>query len=116
MPVYVCMRVLCMCVRVHVCVCVQARQAWSVICVHPKEQTRKQQQTNKNSRGLKNVEYVCVRACVCVCVCVCVYPAVIGDLTSAGVQIHGLFARNSNGPGGTSGAHTTRCEERPVLL
>ncbi len=22
---------------------------------------------------------------------------------------------NSNGPGGTSGAHTTCCEERPVL-
>ncbi len=23
---------------------------------------------------------------------------------------------NSNGPGGTSGAHTTCCEERPVFL
>ncbi len=26
------------------------------------------------------------------------------------------FLMNSNGPGGTSGAHTTYCEERPVLL
>ncbi len=44
-----------------------------------------------------------------------VYPAVIGYLVFAGVQIQGLFSCNSNGPGGTSGAHTTCCEERPVL-
>ncbi len=37
------------------------------------------------------------------------------DLAFAGVQIQGLFSWNSNGPGGTSGAHTTCCEERPVL-
>ncbi len=45
-----------------------------------------------------------------------VHPAVIGYLAFAGVQIQGLFSWNSNGPGGTSGAHTTCCEERPVLL
>ncbi len=45
-----------------------------------------------------------------------IYPAVIGDLAFAGVQIQGLFSWNSNGPGGTSGAHTTCCEERLVLL
>ncbi len=58
--------------------------------------------------------------CVCVCVLACVHPfvhpAVIGYLAFAGVQIQGLFSRNSNGPGGTSGAHTTCCEERSVLL
>ncbi len=45
-----------------------------------------------------------------------VHPAVIRDLAFAGVQIQGLFSCNSNGPGGTSGAHTTCCEERLVLL
>ncbi len=45
-----------------------------------------------------------------------VHPAVIGYLAFAGVQIQGLFSCNSNGPGETSGAHTTCCEERPVLL
>ncbi len=40
-----------------------------------------------------------------------VHPAVIGYLA-----FQGLFSWNSNGPGGTSGAHTTCCEERPVLL
>ncbi len=44
------------------------------------------------------------------------HPAVIGYMAFAGVQIQGLFLMNSNGPGGTSGAHTTCCEERPVLL
>ena len=34
-------------------------------------------------------------------------------LAFARVQIQGLFSCNSNGPGGTSGAHTTCCEERP---
>ncbi len=45
-----------------------------------------------------------------------VHPAVIGYLAFAGVQIKGIFSWNNNGPGGTSGAHTTCCEERPVLL
>ncbi len=80
--------------------------------------------------------------CVCVCVCVAqglrspsssltlaffpsdfpsafyqpVHPVVNGYLAFAGVQIQGLFSCNSNGPGGTSGAHATCCEERPVLL
>ncbi len=45
-----------------------------------------------------------------------VHLTVIGYLAFAGVQIQGLFSCNSNGPGGTSGAHTTCCEERPVLL
>ncbi len=45
-----------------------------------------------------------------------VHPAVIGYLAFAGVQIQGLFSWSSNGPGGTSGAHTTCCEERSVLL
>ncbi len=84
-------------------------------------------------------------ACVCVCVCVCVvvvvvvvtlaqglrswvggplwqfsiwfsiclppvHPAVIGYLAFAGVQIQGVFSWNR------SGAHTTCCEERSVLL
>ncbi len=43
-------------------------------------------------------------------------PTVIGDLAFARVQIQGLFSWNSINPGGTSGAHTTCCEERPVLL
>ena len=30
--------------------------------------------------------------------------------------IQGIFSWNSNGPGGTSGAHITSCEERSVLL
>ncbi len=45
-----------------------------------------------------------------------VHPAVIGYLAFAGVQIQGIFPCNSNGPGGTLGAHTTCCEERLVLL
>ncbi len=45
-----------------------------------------------------------------------VHPAVIGYLAFAGVQIQGLLSWNSNGPGGTLGALTTCCEERPVLL
>ncbi len=40
----------------------------------------------------------------------------VGYLAFAGVQIQGLFSCNSNGPGGTSGDHTTCCEERLVLL
>ncbi len=35
-----------------------------------------------------------------------VHPAVIRDLAFAGVQIQRLLSQNSNGPGGTSGAHT----------
>ena len=86
--------------------------------------------------------YVCMHACMYECVCVCgvvvvslaqgllvqshlrqfsiclppVHPAVIGYLAFAGMQIQGFFSGNSNGPGGTSGAHTTCCEERSVLL
>ncbi len=70
--------------------------------------------------------------CVCVCVCVGIVVSSIlsdflfhlifhlpptiptsppsfdwGDLAFAGVQIQGLFSCNSNGPGGTLGAHTT---------
>ena len=46
-----------------------------------------------------------------------VHPAVIGYLAFAGVQIQDLFSQKSNGPGGTSGAHSTCCEEdRPILL
>ncbi len=45
-----------------------------------------------------------------------VYPAMIRNLAFAGMKIQGLFSWSSNGPGGTSGAHTTCCEERPVLL
>ncbi len=45
-----------------------------------------------------------------------VHPAMIGDLAFAGVQIQGLFSCNSNDPGGTSGTHTTFCEEISVLL
>ncbi len=45
-----------------------------------------------------------------------VHPAVIGYLAFAGMKIQGIFSWNNNGPGETSGAHTTCCEERPVLL
>ncbi len=45
-----------------------------------------------------------------------VHPAVIGYLAFAGVQIQGLFLRNSNSPCGTSGTHATCCEEKLVLL
>ncbi len=89
--------------------------------------------------------HMCECVCVCMCVCTCVWcsdyvlgsgpevpefkphsgnfpsgfsifllpaipvhPAVIEYLVFAGVQIQGLF--------GTSGPHTTCCEERPILL
>ncbi len=45
-----------------------------------------------------------------------VQPVVIGYLAFAGVQIQDLYSQKSNGPGGTSGAHSTCCEEdRPIL-
>ncbi len=72
---------------------------------------------------------LCMHSCaisingLCVCVCVCVWfsiclhqPHQSTLLSFAGVQIQGLFSWNSNGPGGTSGAYTTCCEERPILL
>ncbi len=46
-----------------------------------------------------------------------VHPAIIGYLAFAGMQIKDVFSQKSNGPGGTSGAHSTCCEEdRPILL
>ncbi len=78
--------------------------------------------------------YVFASVCMCVCVCVCVYVCVCWYVFAsvcagmcllvcvcvcagvcAGMWLP-VFSCNSNGPGGTSGAHTTCCEERPVLL
>ena len=103
----------CACVCACACVCVCVRVCVAVWCSDVVVVSLAQGLMSLSSSPTQVIFYLIF---ICLPPAPPVHPAMIRYLAFAKVQIQGLFSWNSNGTGGALGAHTTCCEERPVLM